>query len=345
MGLIRGLTMRSHAILAGALVLLVCASCTERKRAVEHNNKGVHYARDGFYDAAVGEFKRALALDGDYAECRVNLGLVYVKMERWDDSLDQFQQAAKDDPENPEAQFNTGFVYLEKYLVRQAELMQASAPGIAVTDLTEEVEKGVEPGMKAAVPAEERKVEMSAADRENLARADEYLKRAVELKPAHAKANYHLGVTAQERGDKSGAVRAFERTIELDRELIDAYIRLGQVLHDQGAFDRAIGVYLDAARIRDKNEYLHNNLGMAYVEQGKLDRAVEAFKKSVKINTGYATARFNLGMTYAKMDKYLEGMEHLELYLQLAKQAEDPERFEQAQQTISILMKKQYGGD
>jgi len=337
--------MRIHAVLAGALALLVCASCTERKQAVEHNNKGVHYARDGFYDAAVGEFKRALAKDGDYAECRVNLGLVYVKMERWDDALDQFQQAAKDDPDNAEAQFNTGFAYLEKYLARKTEMYKAATPPIPVTDLTEEVEKGEEPGMKPAMPAEERKVELSASDRENLARAEEFLKRAVELAPAHSKANYHLGVAAHERGDKSGAVRAFERAIELDRELIDAYIRLGQVLHDQGAYDRAIGVYLDAARIRDKNEYLHNNLGMAYVEQGKLDRAIESFKKSVKINTGYATARFNLGMTYAKMDKYLEGMEHLEMYLQLSKQEEDPERFDQAQQTISILMKKQYGGD
>ena len=337
--------MRSHAILAGALTLVVlCAgACTERKRAVEHNNKGVHYARDGFYDAAVGEFKRALALDGDYSECRVNLGLVYVKMERWDEALDQFQQAAQDDPENAEAQFNTGFVYLEQYLKKKEKLLLEAMGPIPVTDLTEEAEKGAEEEMKPAVPPTEKTVEMSAADRANLAKAEEHLKRAVELSPSHAKANYHLGVAAAERGDKSGAIRAFERTIELDRELIDAYIRLGQLLHDQGSYDRAIGVYLDAARVRDNNEYLHNNLGMAYVEQGKLDRGVESFKKSVRINAGYSTAQFNLGMTLAKMGKNREAMAHLELYLQTAKQKEDPERFEQAQQTISILMKKEYG--
>jgi len=96
--------------------------------------------------------------------------------------------------------------------------------------------------------------------------AEDYLNKAIAIKPDYAQAYFHLGQLAEHRGDVALARTYFNRAIELDGGHFDAYFQLG-LLHDREgeysqttkALNKAIavspdheGMYLQILNFYDK---------------------------------------------------------------------------------------------
>jgi len=81
--------------------------------AEEHNNLGVIYEKEGKYDLAVREYKRAVSADGDIVVPLVNLGNVYQKKGEAKEAEKYYKKALRKDEHNIEAANNLASLYIE----------------------------------------------------------------------------------------------------------------------------------------------------------------------------------------------------------------------------------------
>lgn len=64
--------------------------------------------RHGRTEEAIGAYRKAIELKGDYAEAYNNLGNVYLRQERYEQAEEQYVSAIKADPKNAVSQLNLG---------------------------------------------------------------------------------------------------------------------------------------------------------------------------------------------------------------------------------------------
>ncbi len=81
--------------------------------AEEHNNLGVIYEREGKYDLAIREYKRAASADSSLAVPLVNLGNVYQKKGDTKEAEKYYKKALRKDGHNLEAANNLASLYIE----------------------------------------------------------------------------------------------------------------------------------------------------------------------------------------------------------------------------------------
>ncbi|MEW6144775.1 MAG: tetratricopeptide repeat protein [Thermodesulfobacteriota bacterium] len=107
------------AILILSLIASGCASvygpyfAEDPLTAEEHNNLGVIYEREGKYDLAVREYKRAASADRELVVPLVNLGNVYQKKGETEEAEKYYKKALKKDRRNIEAANNLASLYIE----------------------------------------------------------------------------------------------------------------------------------------------------------------------------------------------------------------------------------------
>ena len=87
--------------------------------------------------------------------------------------------------------------------------------------------------------------------------AEDYLHKAIAIKPDYAQAYFHLGQLAERREDVALARIYFNRTIELDGGHFDAYFQLG-LLHDrEGEYSQATKAFNEAITISPDHEGMY----------------------------------------------------------------------------------------
>jgi len=79
----------------------------------EHNNLGVIYEREGKYDLAIREYKKAASADADLIVPLVNLGNVYQKKGKTGEAEKYYKKALRKDEHNIEAANNLASLYIE----------------------------------------------------------------------------------------------------------------------------------------------------------------------------------------------------------------------------------------
>ena len=68
-----------------------------------YNNRGLAYAKQGFYDRAILDYSQAITLKPDYAKAYINRGLAYVDKGLYDRAIDDYNKAIHIDPNSEEA--------------------------------------------------------------------------------------------------------------------------------------------------------------------------------------------------------------------------------------------------
>lgn len=100
-------------ISTGCASLYSSYSTDDPLTAEEHNNLGVIYEREGKYDLAIREYKRASSADGELVVPLVNLGNAYQNKGDTRGAEKYYKKALKKDEHDIEAANNLANLYLE----------------------------------------------------------------------------------------------------------------------------------------------------------------------------------------------------------------------------------------
>jgi len=177
-------------------------SFTTKKVVEKKSSEQLEWFKKGYeaslkkkYDEAITYYKKALAIDPDYADAHANLGLVYIMKEMFDEAIAELKQVIALDPNHAGAHYNLGLAYDTQGNTKKAIM---------------EYEKAVE-------------INPDFADaHKNLGIA--YSETGLDAKAADS--FYKAGVLFVEQGDEENAFNSYEgliitQSVELERALFE----------------------------------------------------------------------------------------------------------------------------
>ncbi len=111
---------------------------------------------------------------------------------------------------------------------------------------------------------------------------------ALKVDIENIRANFGLGLTYLERGEKEKAQDIFERLVKLDAAFEDEHKHLfnefGINLRKQKMYQQALEYYTKALDMVENDENLHYNVARAYFEFKKYDKTFEHLLETLKLN-------------------------------------------------------------
>jgi len=85
-----------------------------------HYNLGNIYNQQGFFDQAISEYKRALAIRPDFEDTLNNLGVAYMRKGNFDEAIAEYKKALAINPDSANAYYNLGTVNAKRGLMNKA---------------------------------------------------------------------------------------------------------------------------------------------------------------------------------------------------------------------------------
>lgn len=118
---------------------------------------------------------------------------------------------------------------------------------------------------------------------------------AVDVDEENVRANFGLGLTYLDRGDKTKANDIFERLVKLDAAFEEEHKHLfndfGISMRKNGMHEQALDYYLRATELSEHDDHLFHNIARAFFEKGDIEQCVENLKKSLEINPDQEESR------------------------------------------------------
>ncbi len=117
---------------------------------------------------------------------------------------------------------------------------------------------------------------------------------ALKVDEDNVRANFGLGLTYLDRGERKKADNIFERLVNLDAAFESEHKHLfndfGISLRKNNMFDQAIDYYNRALELAKADEHLHYNIARAYFSKQQLDKTVEHLEKALNMNPEFDVA-------------------------------------------------------
>jgi protein O-GlcNAc transferase len=126
--------------------------------------------------------------------------------------------------------------------------------------------------------------------------AVERLRRAVELKPDHADAQFNLGSACRDLGDLQGALAAYRHAAELRPQSADPLLAAGAVLNELRRPQEALEPLTRALALNRSLAEAHHELGNAHTALGNWREALEHLRSALALDPQRAEARWAAAM-------------------------------------------------
>jgi tetratricopeptide (TPR) repeat protein len=254
----------------------------------------------GQYEAAIAEWKKALALSPDDARAHTSYGMALVRTGKPAEAIAQYRQALEIDAEYPEAHNNLGI---------------ALAGSGKVDEAIAQFEKSLEINPYSAEFHNNLGHALAAAGKTNEAMAQ--YRQALEIKPRYPEALSNLGVAVAGSGKPDEAIGLYQKALEIDPEYPEANNNLGMALARLGKLNEAVPHFQKFVASNPASADAQNNLALALVGTGKLNQAVPHFQKALDLSPGSADAHNNLGLALTGTGKPALAIPHFEEALKI----------------------------
>lgn len=144
-------------------------------------------------------------------------------------------------------------------------------------------------------------------------RAEQELRRALELAPDDAELHLQLGKDRMNLGELDDAENSFQLAIDLRPEFWEGYFYLGYVEYVRGNYEATANAWRIAVRCAPHRNRLYSNLGAVFHALGRREGARQMLEQAVELTAGkdYA-ALSNLGTLYFEDARYAEAADAFE---------------------------------
>lgn len=221
--------MKRLTLFLAALLLAACAQTMQkpdpeqRERAKAHTQLGGGYYSQGMMGVALDEFNEAVQIDSGYAPAHMGVGLVRAALGQDDLADAAFKRALKLDPESSEAHNNYGTFLCARNRIDESvrEFMAAVQNPLYATPELAYLNAGI-----------------CTLKKQDIAAAQTYLNKAVELRPNLAQAWYELASLSYLQGNTLQARKQLARameSVEATPQMLWLGVRIERILGDKDA--------------------------------------------------------------------------------------------------------------
>lgn len=221
--------MKRLTLFLAALLLAACAQTMQkpdpeqRERAKAHTQLGGGYYSQGMMGVALDEFNEAVQIDPGYAPAHMGVGLVRAALGQDDLADAAFKRALKLDPESSEAHNNYGTFLCARNRIDESvrEFMAAVQNPLYATPELAYLNAGI-----------------CTLKKQDIAAAQTYLNKAVELRPNLAQAWYELASLSYLQGNTLQARKQLARameSVEATPQMLWLGVRIERILGDKDA--------------------------------------------------------------------------------------------------------------
>ena len=274
-----GLALQAQGKLDAALVQFRQALALQPQHAQAHNNLGLALQELGQLDTAVTHFRQALAARPDYAEAHTNLGLALQMQGHIETAIAQHQRALALQPQMAAAHCNLGSALQAHDQLESAAQSYRTALAIDPDFVKAHNNLGSLLHLQGAFDA------ALACYRQALARD-----------PNFTKALRNLADTLRAQGDLEAAIAHYRQALTHTPDDAGVHNDLGLALQMQGQAEASAHSYRQALALAPNFARAHNNLGNALKDQGLPDQAIDCYQRALAIDPDYVNAHNNLGM-------------------------------------------------
>lgn len=231
-------------------------------------------------DIAEATYRRAIAVQPDYADAHYNLGLLLAEQQRVQEAEAAYRRTIAIQPGYVNAHFNLGVLYKAQQRLHEAREAYAQVIALQPTQVDAYVNLG------NVLTALQCPAEALGAYRT-----------AVALQPDHVVAQANLGTLLWQQNCLPEAESALRTAIALEpgRADADTYFNLGNVLRAQLRLSEAEAVYRQTLRIRPGFVPAHTNLGALLMQQGRLAEGAAELLRALMRQPDNVQALTNLG--------------------------------------------------
>ena len=300
-------------------------------------------AEKGQDDAAIAEWKKALAIDPDNARAYNNLGVVLIRKGSLDEAMTLFRRAIQLQPGYTQAHFNLGGVLFQKgrsdETISEWQKTAELNPDLAEVRNLLGMALAREGKFDEAIAHWQKAAELDpryAEAHNNLAgalvrkgRFDEgivHLQKALEVDPEYPQAHHNLGVALARKRDFGGAIAHWRRALELKPDYSEAHYSLGRTLYLLGRFPEALAHWHASLRIEPDNVSVANQTAWvlatcpeASVRNGP--EAVRLAQRAIQLSGGREPMVLDtMAAAYAEVGRFPEAVETANRALALATQ-------------------------
>jgi tetratricopeptide (TPR) repeat protein len=137
--------------------------------------------------------------------------------------------------------------------------------------------------------------------------AEEYLLKALSLKPEYSDAHNNLGMIDLHFGKIVQAENHFRAAIKFNPDSMQAFANLGVLYKNTGDLPKAEIAFARALNLDSTNSDILNLLGEVYLLAGLIDRASIKFNEALKFNKNHSLAKANLaGLASLKINNQMK---------------------------------------
>jgi tetratricopeptide (TPR) repeat protein len=314
-----------------------------QQSAEAYREVGKEHYNEGRYREAAAAFERALKLDPDLLQARVNLAVaLHAGLGRSEAAAALLEEALRREPSRVDAHFLLGKVYLALDRVDRAIPTLRRTVDLSATSWEAHYWLGLAymraDSLKAAA------VSFGSASRwgpwmpgphlslghlqdrlgRRLEARAEYevfqrlrqIERRVELyrgklksDPKDLAATEALGLAYLEQGRLQEAASRFQQTIRLDPGYGRGYCGLAQVLAAGGNWPAAVEAYGRASRVQPDLLMAWTGLGAASYRIGQREEAIAAYERALALDANAPDALASLGEVYSALERHEEAID------------------------------------
>lgn len=173
----------------------------------------------------------------------------------------------------------------------------------------------------------------------NYSKAEEMLKRCLEIDPSYALAYERYAVLLDKTGRKEEAGRYLKQAAEANLQKYDPRAsremssdQRAYALYKNKQFGEALKLFKELlAKNPQSAKELRNNIGLCYMELNEFDKARASFESSLAIDPSYDKAFFNMGLLSERSGNLLGALEYYNKALAI-----NPE-YKKAKQKIALI--------
>jgi tetratricopeptide (TPR) repeat protein len=262
-----------------ALALLQQAAAAKSQTAKSEDKIGFLFAVFGAGAEAHEHFKKALALDANFAPAHYHLGAADWLAGEKQEGLRELELATNLTPANFEYRYRLGTTYLDGGDVDKAyqQLKQAvQSPNVT------------EPAWRSFGQALEAKGQLTEA----IAAYE----RALQLKPDDNAARNELSNLLVLTRQPERGIQEANRILADDPQNFSAHMNLGYAYLKTGEYAKAEAAYRAAASNDSTSAPAHYDLAIALKMQDRLETARQEFEKAVNLDPTMAEAQYSIGI-------------------------------------------------